>query len=60
MPQLWASSSAELPMGPRTVRGVRQNGAGGAAIAPYGATSRVRGAPKCGWAAMRTLPLGPS
>ena len=28
--------------------------------APYGATNRVRGAPKWGGAAMRTLPLGPS
>ena len=28
--------------------------------APYGATKRVRGVPKWGGAAMRTLPLGPS
>ena len=26
----------------------------------YGATKRVRGAPKWGWNRMRTLPLGPS
>ena len=28
--------------------------------APYGATNRVRGVPKLGGGAMRTLPLGPS
>eukprot|EP00959_Pyramimonas_sp_CCMP1952_P117303 2451877-Pyramimonas_sp.AAC.1 len=27
---------------------------------PYEATNRVRGVPRWGWAATRTLPLGPS